>query len=201
MPPEVAAHAPTREQRTLRALANELLEEQRVEYIDDGVLTVMPPAGFTHARILEAITDAIREARFAGQSSVRWSIRSENFPFDLVDDPQKFFVPDLAVAHPGSQSNLDFRENLAMVVEVTSPSSPKTVKNDRGVKPKQYAKAGVPCYLLVDQEEGSWTLFTLDGDWPGYQVLSSGEYGTPIELPEPFGFTLPTDEWPAYKED
>jgi Uma2 family endonuclease len=124
-----------------------------------------------------------------------------DFQFDLVDDPQKFFVPDLAIAHPGSTNDREFRENLAMVVEVTSPASPQTVRNDHGVKPKQYAKAGIGCYLLVDQEPGTRTLFVLDGDWPGCQVHGSGRYGTPIELPEPFGFTIPTDEWPAYRAD
>jgi hypothetical protein len=128
---------------------------------------------------------------------VEWDRRSENFQFDLVDDPQKFFVPDLAVACPGSTDNRELRENPAMVVEVTSPTTPRTVRNDRRVKPKQHAKAGIGCHLLVDQEPGTWKLFVLDGDWPGYQVHASGRYGAPIELPEPFGFVVPTDEWPA----
>lgn len=192
---------PSAHERTLRALADELLEEQRVEYFEDGVLTVMPPAGFTHAEILEAIMDSFRGARYTGLTDVRWKLRSENFQFDLVEDPQKFFVPDLAIAYPGSSNNREIRENLAMLVEITSPDSPKTVKNDRGIKPKQYAKAGVPCYLLVDQAEGNWTLYVLNGEWPGYQVHSHGSYGDPINLPEPFGFAIPTDEWPAYTDE
>jgi hypothetical protein len=88
-----------------------------------------------------------------------------------------------------------------MLVEVTSPGSPKTVRNDHGIKPRQYAKAGIPCYLLVDQEQGSWTLHVLGDTHPGFQVHSSGLYGAPINLPEPFRFALPTDEWPGYRED
>lgn len=201
MPPNVTAHAPEHARRTLRVLADELLEEHRVEYIDDGVLAVMPPAGFTHARVIEAITKGFYRAQDAGQTSVDWALRSENFQFDLVEDPEKFFVPDLAIAHPGSSNNREFREDLAMVVEVTSPGSPKTVANDRGAKPKQYAKGGIPCYLLVDQADGSWTLFVLNGDWPGYQLHSSGRYGETIKLPEPFGFELPTDEWLPYSDE
>lgn len=124
-----------------------------------------------------------------------------DFQFDIVDDPQKFFIPDIAVAYPGSTSNREFRENLVMVVEVTSPDSSKTVRNDHGVKPEQYAKAGIPCYLLVDQERGSWTIHVLDGDRPGYRIHSTGRYGAPVKLPEPFEFALPTDEWPGYRED
>lgn len=133
---------------------------------------------------------------------MRWRFRGENFQFDLIDGPQKFFVPDLAVAFPGSTSNREFRENLAMVVEVTSPDTPRTVRNDHGIKPEQYAKAGIPCYLLVDQEQRTWTLHVLaDDDQPEYQVHSTGRYGAPVKLPEPFGFALPTDERPAYRED
>lgn len=201
MSPELAPRASDREHRTLRALANELLEEQHVEYIDDGVLTIMLPAPFTHARILERIIDAFYDAHHSGLTSAHWDLRSENFQFDLVDDPQKFFVPDLAVAHPGSTNNREFRENLALVAEVTSPASPQTVRNDRGLKSKQYAKAGIGLYLLVDQELGTWTLFALDGEWLGYQVHGSGRYGQPVKLPEPFGFTIPTGQWPAYRAD
>lgn len=205
MSPEVAAHPPLHDQRDLRALADELLEDQRVEFIEDGVLNVMPPAGFTHAKILLALTFALNRASILNPEIPSWDVRSENFQFDLVDDTQKFFVPDLAVAFPGSNNNKEFRENLALVVEVTSPGSPQTVRNDRTIKPKQYARAGIPCYLLVDQEAGRWELYVLQGDWPGYQVHSQGKYGgrksDPVKLPEPFGFAIPTDEWPAFQED
>lgn len=29
-------------------------------------------------------------------------------------------------------------------------------------------------------------------------LLAAGKYGESIPLPAPFGFSLPTDEWPAY---
>lgn len=195
---ELAVHV---QARTLREIADALLEYQRVEYIDDGRLTVVAIPGFTHARIVRMISRAIDSLGTAGPSGVEWDLRLGDFQFNLPEDQQKFFIPDLSVAYPGSASNREFRKNLALVVEVTSPKSPETVKNDHGIKPKQYAKGGVPCYLLVDQAEGTWTLFALDGKWPGYQVHSSGRYGIPIELPEPFGFTIPTDEWPEYREE
>jgi hypothetical protein len=198
---ELAAHHPAPAHRTLRDIADELLEYQRVEYIDDGRLTFVAVPGFTHAKIVRMITRTIDSMWSAKTTPVEWDIRSENFQLERVDDPQKFFVPDIAVAYPGSRNNREFRENLAMVAEVTSPKSPETVRNDREVKPKQYAKAGVTCYLLVDQEQGSWTIYALDGDWPGYQVHSSGRYGMPVKLPEPFDFAIPTDEWPQYRED
>lgn len=44
-------------------------------------------------------------------------------------------------------------------------------------------------------------VFLLSGDWPGYQLHSSGRYGETIKLPEPFGFELPTDEWLPYSDE
>lgn len=198
---ELAAEGPAPAHRTLRDIADELLEYQRVEYIYDGVLSVMTPLGFEHGEIVDLIVEAIKQASFSGQTPVRWRMRTGDFQLNRIDDPQKFFIPDIAVAYPGSRDNLELRESLAMVVEITSPKSPDTVQNDYGIKAKQYAKAGIPCYLLVDQEQGSWTLYALDGGWPGYQVYGSGKYGAPVKLPEPFGFELPTDEWPSYSDE
>ena len=198
-----AAHGPARYD-ALRTNAEELLETQphkRVEYIHDGALTIVALPGFSHARIVRLLTrrfDAMSDAHLA---PLEWDVRSENFQFELADNPNKYFIPDLAVAYPGATSNRQFRENLVMVVEVTSPKSPETVKNDHGTKRKQYAKNGVPCYLLVDQAERSWTVHVLEGEWPGYRVHSHGRYGEAIKLPEPFGFAIPTDEWPPYTDE
>jgi Uma2 family endonuclease len=185
----------------LRTLADALAEEHFVEFVDDGVLMITLPTGFTHGSIIAQIDKALAHAARRTAGSTGWDVRRMSFQFDLVDDPRKFFVPDLAVARPGSTNDREFRENLAMVVEVTSPGAPETVENDHGVKPKQYAKARLPCYLLVDQQQATWTVYVLEDDWPGYLIHSRGGYGAPIELPEPFGFTIPTSEWPAYRED
>jgi hypothetical protein len=55
----------------------------------------------------------------------------------------------------------------------TSPASPDTVLNDRATKPREYAKAGVPLYLLVDQERAEWTLYALAEGWQRYQVAAA----------------------------
>jgi Uma2 family endonuclease len=69
-------------------------------------------------------------------------VSAGDFQFERVDP--RFFIPDIAVAHPGTTSNAEFQENIALVVEVTSPKSPETVENDYGIKAEQYAEAGVP---------------------------------------------------------
>lgn len=186
--------------RTVREVADELLETQRVEYLEEGELIFVPPAGFTHLTTLRLLTKFIIRA-FPSVTDVDWELTSENFQWEFGDGTERFSIPDMIVAFPGATSRAELRENIALIVEITSPKTPKTVKNDKGLKPKRYAKAGVPFYLLVDQQEGSWTLHELRDDWPGYQIHSTGEYGKPIELPAPFGFAIPTDKWPAYSED
>lgn len=182
--------------RTLRRFADELLPDHRVEYFDDGFLFVTAIPGFGHAEILRLIVE-----QFTCRQPSQWSLRNEDFQFDLVENLMKVFVPDPAVAYPGSTSDREFRKYLALVVEVTSPDCPKSERNDRTIKRKKYAKNGVPCYLLVDQAERSWTVHVLEGEWPGHRVHSHGRYGEAIKLPEPFGFAIPTDEWPPYTDE
>ena len=186
---------PMHRPRSLREIADDLLEYQRVEYIEDDRLTVVTPPGFSHRTIVESIVKAVYVAGATGATPEDWSVSAGDFQFDRVDNEEKFFIPDIAVAHPGSTSNEEFRDNIAMVAEVT-PKSPETVENDYGVKAEQYAEAGVPLYLLVDQEKSRWTLFMLSDEKPGYQIQGEGAYGTPVELPEPFAFVIATDQWP-----
>lgn len=188
---------PTRPPRNLREIADDLLEYQRVEYIHGDRLTIVTPPGFSHAAIVESIIRAVIVASATGTTAEDWSVSVGDFQFERVDHEERFFIPDIAIAHPGTTSNAEFQENIAMVVEVTSPKSPETVENDYGVKAEQYAAAGMPLYLLVDQEKGLWILFEPATGKPGYQPRAQGGYGTPIELPEPFGFAIATDQWPA----
>jgi Uma2 family endonuclease len=180
----------------LRKLADRLLEATRVEYVDDGVLLILNPPAPEHRAIVRLIVKAIFMAAASRATSVRWTIDSENFQWDLPDQSGRFYVPDIAVSHPGAATLAQERAAIALIVEVTSPASADTVYNDRVVKPRQYAKAGIPLYLLVDQERAAWTLHGL-GDKPGYDVLAAGKFGESVPLTAPFGFSIPSTEWPT----
>jgi Uma2 family endonuclease len=180
----------------LRTLADRLLETTRVEYVDEGVLLVMNPPGLEHRKITRSIVRSIHQASFVSETPLEWEVDSENFQWDLPDATRRFYVPDLVVIHPNATTREEEREAIALVVEVTSPTSPDTVLNDRETKPKQYAKGGIPLYLLVDQELGSWTLYALAEGWHRYQIFADGPYGEEIPLPKPFGFSIATSDWP-----
>lgn len=184
--------------QNLRAIADRLLETTRVEYVDEGVLLVMNPPAIEHRRIVRAIVDEAKRAFYTGTVTVNWAA-DENFQWDLPDASGRFYVPDLVFIHPDATTAEEEKAAIALVAEVTSPTSPDTVLNDRTTKPVQYAKAGVPLYLLVDQELGRWTLFGLAEGWQRYQVAADGAYGEEINLPAPLGFRLTTTGWPRWK--
>jgi len=181
----------------LRALADRLLEVIKVEYVDEGVLLIMNPPGIEHRRIVRSINDSVKRAYYTSQISVNWDI-DENYRWDLPDGSGRFYIPDLVFIRPGAKTVEEERAAIVMVVEVTSPTSPDTVFNDRSVKPAEYARGGVPFYLLVDQELGRWTLHGLAEGWQRYQVAADGDYGEDIPLPPPLSFSIPTADWPRW---
>jgi len=183
----------------LRDLADRLLETTRVEYVDEGVLLIMNPAGVEHRRIVRSIVKRAQQVFDAGSIEVNWETY-ENYQWDLPgDQARRFYIPDLVFIHPDAVTAEEERAAIVLIVEVTSPTSQDTVFNDRTAKPVQYAKAGVPLYLLVDQELGRWTLHGLAEGWQRYQIVADGEYGQEIPLPAPLKFTIPTAEWPRWK--
>jgi Uma2 family endonuclease len=182
----------------LRDLADRLLESTRVEYVDEGALLIMNPAGIEHRRIVRSIVKTAQQSFDAGRINVNWETY-ENYQWEIPDDKaRRFYVPDLVFIHPDAITAEEERANVVLIVEVTSPTSRDTVYNDRTVKPTEYAKAGVPLYLLVDQEIARWTLHGLAQGWQRYQIAAAGAYGEEIPLPKPLGFAIPTANWPRW---
>jgi Uma2 family endonuclease len=79
-----------------------------------------------------------------------------------------------------------------MTVEVTS--------HDRDAelchlydKRDAYAAAGIPVHLFIDREDLSVTVFSQPEDGR-YRSSTSRPFGADLELPDPVGFTLPTEE-------
>ncbi|WP_229899008.1 Uma2 family endonuclease, partial [Streptomyces capoamus] len=108
-------------------------------------------------------------------------------------------IPDLLVApvRECAESDSHIPAALAeLVVEVTSKSN---AGHDRVSKPAAYATAGIPLYLLVDRWAPGGPTVTLYGEPKGdvYRVLRAVKFGDPVELPEPFGVTIDTSEFPV----
>lgn len=104
--------------------------------------------------------------------------------------PHGRFIPDSAVGPVGlfqGQESWSLPDGVVMTVEVTSLRP----DNDRGPKRCGYAAAGIPFYLLVDRSQGTVTLYGEPKD-EDYQEITRVPFGKPLDLPEPFSFTLDT---------
>src|SRR5262249_29384958 len=142
---------------------------RKVEYVDEGALLIMNPLAAEHRMIVRMIVRAVDGAFVRGATPIEWALNSENYQWELPDGSRRFYIPDVVVTHSDTDTSEEERASIVLVVEVTSPASADTVYNDRVVKPKQYAKSGVPLYLLVDQERGTWLLQGLKADKSGYE--------------------------------
>ena len=69
---------------------------------------------------------------------------------------------------------------------MVSPSDPRrdTVNHQGQVKYRDYARAGIPYYWLVDLQEQSLVALTLKGEH--YAVQAEARAGQPLRFAEPF---------------
>ncbi|MEV5309864.1 Uma2 family endonuclease [Streptomyces sp. NPDC052610] len=166
-------------------------EGSKVEIIE-GIVTVSPAPASRHnliaARIQRRLYAVLPEDL-------------EIFQTQAIAVPSRLgmFIPDLLVApvRECAESDSHISGALAeLVVEVTSQSN---ARHDRVSKPAAYATAAIPLYLLVDRWAPGGPTVTLYGEPKGdvYRVLSAVKFGDPIKLPEPFGLTLDTGEFPV----
>ncbi|MFG2735817.1 Uma2 family endonuclease [Streptomyces carpaticus] len=104
-----------------------------------------------------------------------------------------WYVPDLAVVprDVAAGAGALLPDQTLLIVEVTSDSSADT---DRVVKRRRYAEFRAPLYLLVDRQERSCSLFSHPGELGYSRVDGPHPFGTPIELPEPFGIAIDTKD-------
>jgi Uma2 family endonuclease len=78
-------------------------------------------------------------------------------------------------------------EGIAMLSEITASYR----DTDRVDKRRAYAAAGIPLYLLVDRENRETVLFSRpDVEAQDYRADVRVPFGSDLELPPPFSFTL-----------
>ncbi|WP_308461247.1 Uma2 family endonuclease [Streptomyces sp. Ru73] len=83
-----------------------------------------------------------------------------------------------------------------MAVEVTAYDADAD-RRDRDEKPRAYAEAGIPVYLLIDRCSREITAFS-EPDGPRYERMRIAPFGRTIALPDPVNLTLdaePLKNW------
>lgn len=84
-----------------------------------------------------------------------------------------------------------------MVVEITSHDS-DTHNQDRVEKPRAYAEAGVPVYLLIDRDDLSVLVHSDPDLEDGYRDIHVVRLGGQAVLPDPVGIELDTEDLKKY---
>lgn len=151
----------------------------RVELFDGSVLVSPAPTPHHQAvsgRLSAALAPALSTARLDVLQVV-----------NLRLGPRRIANPDVVIVGSIDDNELVVDASaVRLVCEIVSPGNPAT---DRVLKMHYCAEAGIPSYLLVEQEpEITLRLFGLDGE--KYIERAVGRPGTPLRLTEPVRLDL-----------
>ncbi|MCX5606129.1 MULTISPECIES: Uma2 family endonuclease [unclassified Streptomyces] len=179
---------------TLLEEADQLMERNpgyRVEIIG-GILTVTPPAGAPHSRVLNKI---IRPFLAAGLDDGETEVH-QGVGLWLPDGSEDYAIPDLCVVDADIDDHLvEFNcydpVVFRLVLEVTSSN----YNNDLRAKAAAYAQARIPVYVIVNRKHQRLHVLTepVGGTYESHRVYAAGELAT---LPDSLGakVTLDVDE-------
>jgi Uma2 family endonuclease len=170
-------------------LSLEIPEGYRAQLID-GEIVVSPPPDGNHER---CITRIVKQVLAGSATSMDFS-GHKGLIVPAVEG-QGMVIPDMTFAPAKLDLFLDAPSwmpptGVAMVVEVTSTSP----MHDRYSKPRAYAAARIPLYLLIDRQQRRVTLFS-DPVRNEYTSTTAVPIGGTIKLPDPFSFTLETEDF------
>ncbi|MDK0521184.1 Uma2 family endonuclease [Streptomyces sp. ML-6] len=165
--------------------------------IDEGQIALVPPPHAHHNSIAAKVQRRLYRD-LPEELEVYQALGVHVAPLD------KLYVPDLVVmpsefvdgADPEASDPMDASEAL-LVVEITSKGN---ARDDRTKKYRAYTRAGVPMYLLIDRFDthgAMATLFTEPNEDGTYKRSDRVPFGKPLTLPEPFGTTILTEEFPV----
>lgn len=163
--------------------AMELPEGYRAEIIE-GAIEVSPTGRLTHGQIANRLRRAL-DMFLADKEHVAFQDMN-------VIHGRRAWIPDIFVAPRDLEPHAD-EEGLgvnasavSLVVEVVSPGR-QCRRRDRERKRREYARAGIPVYVIVDDYDDHGTVTVLSeprpekADWVGVHRVP---YGTEVIIPE-----------------
>ncbi|AVH57445.1 MULTISPECIES: Uma2 family endonuclease [Streptomyces] len=101
------------------------------------------------------------------------------------------------VGHFGGQGDWADAKGVLMAVEITSYDA-DTHNRDRLEKPRTYAEAGIPVYLLIDRDNLSILVHSDPDMEDGYRDIHVVRLGGKVTLPDPVGIELDTEDLKQY---
>jgi Uma2 family endonuclease len=153
-------------------------EHHKYELTSEGVLVIMTSPSLEHQRIISRL--------------IVWFCTRGFSPDQVVSEPGVFTgggrQPDLTVwvdddAAQLVESSYCGTAGLLVAIEVVSPSSRI---EDKVRKREEYARAGIPRYWIVEQDQPQTVLMLALDD-------KTGEYESVLRSPQPLRWLLTTD--------
>ncbi|MFE2929232.1 Uma2 family endonuclease [Streptomyces sp. NPDC059278] len=165
--------------------------------IDEGQIVLVPPPHAHHNGIAAKVQRRLYR-NLPDELEIYQTLGVHVAPLDRLYVPDLVIMPSelIDAADPEVSDPMDAADAL-LIVEVTSKGN---ARDDRTKKYRAYARAGVPMYLLIDRFDtrgAMATLFTEPNEDGTYKHSDPVPFGKPLTLPEPFGTTLLTDEFPV----
>lgn len=174
-------------------LASRAPEMVRLEFIN-GKVQVKPAPDGNHGEIFMWLVRQCMQQRPELSLYPEMGLKAEAYRKGRAR-PDGALAPDEHFVGQGEWAEPD---GVLMTVEVTSRDRDAN-RRDRIEKPDGYAAAGIPVYLLVDREDRTVTVFT-DPEGGRYRRLVNHLFGAVVEIPDPVGITLETDELKDYAD-
>ncbi|WP_405664807.1 Uma2 family endonuclease [Streptomyces sp. NBC_01166] len=165
--------------------------------IDEGQIVLVPPPHAHHSGIAGTVQRRLY-TNLSEELGIYQKLSVHVAPLDKLYVPDLVVMPTevIAAADPETSEPMDASEAL-LIVEITSKGN---AREDRTKKYRAYARAGVPMYLLIDRFDtrgATATLFTEPNEDGTYKRSDAVPFGKPLPLPEPFGVTLLTGDFPG----
>jgi Uma2 family endonuclease len=157
----------------------------RVELIDGG-LWVSPAPRIAHQRIGRRLMTVLLPSAEAVELTVDYDINVRLGRDRIVE-------PDLTVAAVDRLALLADASQVALIVEITSPSNAAV---DRTLKRDLYAEAGIGWYLLVEPDHETYktvTLRLLRLDGKHYVEHAVAKHGETLTSELPFPLEISTE--------
>jgi Uma2 family endonuclease len=151
----------------------------------DGSLVLMSPQTRFHSRTMRLLENALMEQA----PDHLEAIREMTVRLDRRNRPE----PDVLVvpvdADEGPRQTWFRPEDVVLAVEVVSADS---VERDREVKPDKYARAGVPHFWRVEEDEGLPVVYVyeLDPALRAYALMGIHHKKLVLDLPFPVDIDL-----------
>ncbi|MFE4396776.1 Uma2 family endonuclease [Kitasatospora sp. NPDC056789] len=169
----------------LARLAFRALEGLQLEFLG-GRLGVKPRSGGNHGCVIEWLVRSCLQAR-----PELW-LHSHGLRMRGTDGgrvhPDGSLAPAEAFVGQGEWVDAD---RVLMVVEVTD-ADVDADRRARVEKPRAYAEAGIPVYLLIDRDSAE-TIVHSQPDGVRYETVHTLPFGKAVRLPDPVGISLDTE--------